>query len=149
MRVARRRRTERFYACGALEQFRAARSTRTLDGAMSLPLPPPLPLTKDQVRIRSRVAAIGVTAAWLVIFMLVLGNIFIDLVEYNAAFRAIAVAAFFGTVPLWIVAWLEYFRERPAEYSLVWAFLLMTGPVFGPLLFYYRVWRARYGSRAI
>ncbi len=30
MRVARRRRAERFYACGALEQFRAARSTRTL-----------------------------------------------------------------------------------------------------------------------
>jgi hypothetical protein len=28
--VARRRRAERFYACGALEQFRAARSTRTL-----------------------------------------------------------------------------------------------------------------------
>jgi hypothetical protein len=32
MRVARRRRAERFYACGAPEQFRAARSTRTLDG---------------------------------------------------------------------------------------------------------------------
>jgi FtsH-binding integral membrane protein len=30
LRVARRRRAERFYACGALEQFRAARSTRTL-----------------------------------------------------------------------------------------------------------------------
>ena len=29
LRVARRRRAERFYACGALEQFRAARSTRT------------------------------------------------------------------------------------------------------------------------
>jgi hypothetical protein len=29
--VARRRRAERFYACGALEGFRAARSTRTLD----------------------------------------------------------------------------------------------------------------------
>jgi len=32
LRVARRRRAEKFYACGALEQFRAARSTRTLDG---------------------------------------------------------------------------------------------------------------------
>jgi len=30
LRVARRRRAERFYACGALERFRAARSTRTL-----------------------------------------------------------------------------------------------------------------------
>jgi hypothetical protein len=30
--VARRRRAERFYACGALEPFRAARSTRTLGG---------------------------------------------------------------------------------------------------------------------
>ena len=29
--MARRRRAERFYACGALERFRAARSTRTLD----------------------------------------------------------------------------------------------------------------------
>jgi hypothetical protein len=29
--VARRRRAEGFYACGALEAFRAARSTRTLD----------------------------------------------------------------------------------------------------------------------
>ena len=32
MRVARRRRAERFYACGALELHRAARSTRTLGG---------------------------------------------------------------------------------------------------------------------
>ena len=31
MRVARRRRAERVYACGALQRFRAARSTRTLD----------------------------------------------------------------------------------------------------------------------
>jgi hypothetical protein len=31
LRVARRRRAERFYACGALEPLRAARSTRTLD----------------------------------------------------------------------------------------------------------------------
>jgi len=31
MRVARRRRSERFYACGALQRPRAARSTRTLD----------------------------------------------------------------------------------------------------------------------
>ena len=116
---------------------------------MSLPLPPPIPLTPDQVRIRSRVAAIGVMAAWLVIFLLVLGNLFIDLVDYNTAFRTLAFAAFLGTVPLWIVAWLEYVRERPAEYSLVWAFLLMTGPVVGPLLFYYRVWRTRYGARAI
>jgi hypothetical protein len=30
LRVARRRRAERFYACGALQLFRAARSTRTL-----------------------------------------------------------------------------------------------------------------------
>ena len=30
--MARRRRAERVYACGALEQFRAARSTRTLGG---------------------------------------------------------------------------------------------------------------------
>jgi hypothetical protein len=34
LRVARRRRAERFYACGALEQFRAARSTRTLGADM-------------------------------------------------------------------------------------------------------------------
>jgi hypothetical protein len=31
LRVARRRRAERFYACGALEPFRAARSTQTLE----------------------------------------------------------------------------------------------------------------------
>jgi len=34
LRVARRRRPERFYACGALERLRAARSTRTLDNIM-------------------------------------------------------------------------------------------------------------------
>jgi predicted nucleic acid-binding protein len=33
--VARRRRAERFYACGALERSRAARSTRTLDRIVS------------------------------------------------------------------------------------------------------------------
>jgi hypothetical protein len=32
LRVARRRRAERFYACGALQRPRAARSTRTLGG---------------------------------------------------------------------------------------------------------------------
>jgi hypothetical protein len=37
LRLARRRRAERFYACGALEQYRAARSTRTL-GVMKKPL---------------------------------------------------------------------------------------------------------------
>ena len=36
LRVARRRRAERFYACGALEPFRAARSTRTLGGTVRL-----------------------------------------------------------------------------------------------------------------
>jgi hypothetical protein len=35
LREARRRRAEKFYACGALEQFRAARSTRTLGVTMS------------------------------------------------------------------------------------------------------------------
>jgi hypothetical protein len=38
--VARRRRAERFYACGALERLRAARSTRTLDNNMTFPHSP-------------------------------------------------------------------------------------------------------------
>jgi hypothetical protein len=39
LRVARRRRAERFYACGALERFRAARSTRTLGIVDTLVVP--------------------------------------------------------------------------------------------------------------
>jgi hypothetical protein len=108
-----------------------------------------MPLTDAQVRIRSRVAAVGAIAAWTVVALLVLGNFFIELVEYNRAYRGLAMLAFGASVALWIVCWLEYFRERPAEYSLVWAFLLMTGPILGPLLFYHRIWRSRYANRAI
>ena len=116
---------------------------------MALPVPPPMPLTDAQVRFRSRVAAVGAIAAWTVVALLVLGNVFIELIEYNRAYWGLAMVAFGVSVALWIVCWLEYLRERPAESSLVWAFLLSTGPILGPLLFYHRIWRPRYASRAI
>ena len=57
--------------------------------------------------------------------------------------------AFFLAVPLWIVMILEFLRERPLNYPRMWGFLLLTGPVFGPLLFYYFVWRKRYPTYAV
>jgi len=116
---------------------------------MALPLPPPTPLKPDQVRVRTRVAKVGVVAAWIVVFLLVYANFDESVIGQDVSlFSLIAGTAFLASCALWIVMILEYVRERPAQYSLLWALLLFTGPVFGPLLFYYRVWRVRYRAHA-
>jgi hypothetical protein len=115
---------------------------------MALPGAPPIPLSASAIRSRTRIATVGVLAAWLVVFMLLYGNLDSSVVNSDlGAFLIIANVAFAVSCLLWIVMLLEYFRERPAEYRYVWLFLLLTGPVVGPLLFYYRVWRKRYPRR--
>ena len=114
---------------------------------MTLPGQPPIPLSLSQVRLRSRVALIGVFAAWLVIAMLVVANLNPSVADEGlSTFAIIVITAFATSVLLWVVMILEFVRERPAAYPWVWGFLLMTGPVLGPLLFYYRVWRPRHGG---
>jgi hypothetical protein len=106
---------------------------------------PPIPLSLSQVRLRSRVALVGVFAAWLFIAMLVVASLNTSFAEEGlSTFDIIAGTAFAASVLLWVVMILEFMRERPTPYPWVWGFLLMTGPVLGPLLFYYRVWRPRH-----
>jgi hypothetical protein len=118
---------------------------------MTLPLPPPIPLTEAQVRARSRVAKASAAAIWTLFALAVIANFVVALDEDFdlSRFSGLFFVVFLGSIPLWILMWLEYFRERPEEYSWVWAFLLMTGPTLGPLLFYYRIWKRRYEFRAI
>ena len=61
----------------------------------------------------------------------------------TSSFHALVGFAFLLACVLWIMMWLEFARERPIEYTYVWVFLLMTGPVVGPLIFFYLVWRPR------
>jgi hypothetical protein len=113
---------------------------------VTLPGKPPTPLSLLQVRLRSRVALVGVFAAWLVIAMLVVANFKPSVAEEGlSTFDIIVGTAFAASVLLWVVMILEFLRERPTQYPWLWGFLLMTGPVLGPLLFYYRVWRPRHG----
>jgi hypothetical protein len=117
---------------------------------MSLPLARARPLSPPQVRIRSMVAAIGAAAAWACVALLAVAN-FVPAATDDAA-SPIAVAgtvAFFSAAPLWLVMILEFLREKPSSHPLIWGFLLLTGPVFGPLLFYYFVWRKRYAAYAV
>ena len=109
---------------------------------MSLPDVPPIPLTDHQLLIRSILANIGAATAWIVIILLVLGNILASLPEAPWFWRS-AGAAFSTSFVLWLAMWIEYFRERPPSNNLLWVFLLITGPVMGPLLFYHRIWRKR------
>jgi len=44
---------------------------------------------------------------------------------------------------------LEFLREKPSNLPYMWGGLLLTGPVIGPLLFYYFVWRKRYAAYAV
>lgn len=112
---------------------------------MALPAQPSIPLSPSQVRTRSHVALVGALAAWLVVAMLIVASFDTTLVgDGLSAFALIGVTAFCVSVLLWVVMVLEYVREPPMHRRLVWGFLLMTGPVLGPLLFYYRVWRPRY-----
>ena len=112
---------------------------------MTLPGQPPIPLSSSQVKVRSRVALVGVWAAWLVIALLIVANLDTSVVEdgFNT-FALIAGTVLALSVLLWVVMVLEFIRDRPAPNPLAWGFLLMTGPVLGPLLFYYRVWRPRH-----
>lgn len=104
-------------------------------------------LTTSQVRVRSRIALIGVMAAWLVVALLIYGNINPAVVEdTSSAFGLLAGTAFALSILLWVVMILEFIRERPAQHPWVWGFLLMTGPVLGPLAFYYRIWRPRHAA---
>lgn len=112
---------------------------------MALPTQPPIPLSAPQVRARSLVALVGVFAAWLVVAMLIVANFHPSVAEDGfSTFALVGGTAFLLSVLLWIVMILEYVREPPARRRWVWGFLLTTGPVFGPLLFYYRVWRPRH-----
>jgi hypothetical protein len=112
---------------------------------MGMSLPSATPLTPKQLQIRSGVAKVGLVGAWAVIAVLVFGNLASspELTE-SSAFNTVAGAAFALACVLWVAMVLEYIRERPNPHALLWGFLLGTGPVVGPLLFYYRVWRVRY-----
>jgi hypothetical protein len=112
---------------------------------MGLPSAPTTLLSDHQLLIRSILANVGAAAAWIVIILLVLGNIFASLPEAPWFWRS-AGAAFATSFILWLAMWIEYFRERPPSNNLLWIWLLMTGPVMGPLLFYHRIWRKRLGS---
>jgi MFS family permease len=111
---------------------------------MGMPLPSQsaIPLTRDQVKLRSVVARVGMIGAWSVIALAIYAN-FDESTLDSSTFQALVGVAFLLACVLWIMMWFEFARERPVEYSYVWAFLLMTGPVLGPLLFYYRIWRTR------
>jgi hypothetical protein len=112
---------------------------------MALPGASSIQLSAGAIRSRTRIATVGLLAAWLVVFMLLYGNLDPSVVNGDVgAFLIIGNVALAASCLLWIVMLLEYIRERPAEYRYVWLLLLLTGPVVGPLLFYYGVWRKRY-----
>ncbi len=110
---------------------------------MGMPLPSPSRLTQNQVRVRSVLAFAGVVGAWSAIALLIYANLNKSVVDSPTGFNALAVLAFILSCLLWVMMWFEFVRERPADHTYLWAFLLMTGPVVGPLLFYYRIWRMR------
>lgn len=112
---------------------------------MAMPLPSPIPLTARSLRIRTRLAQIGIAAAWLAIVMMVYANFDASLVEGGSlTFDTIANTAFAVSFLLWVVMWLEYIRERPIKRPIAWFVILCFGPIPGAALFYYKVWRVRY-----
>jgi hypothetical protein len=115
---------------------------------MGMPLPPPSPLSASQLQLRSRIAMVGMMAAWVVIAMLVYANLDQSLLDSGPGLFVLVANLFFAvSFVLWIMMWLEYFREPPERYRLMWAVLLLPGPIPGGLLFYYRVWRVRLKAR--
>jgi hypothetical protein len=66
------------------------------------------------VRARALVAVVGAFAAWLVVAMLIVANFDATLVgDGFSAFALIGITAFFVSVLLWVVMFLEYVREPP------------------------------------
>lgn len=111
---------------------------------MGMPLPPSRPLSQNQLRLRSGIARVGMIAAWVVIAMLIYANFDQSLID-NAPGVFYFVANLFFAVffVLWIMMWLEFFREPPVKHRVVWALLLLPGPIPGALLFYYKIWKLR------
>jgi hypothetical protein len=111
---------------------------------MGMPLPPARPLSPSQLRLRSRIARVGMIAAWVVIAMSVYANFDQSLIDNGlGVFYLVANLFFAVSFVLWIMMWLEFFRAPPAKHRLVWVFLLLPGPIPGALLFYYKVWKVR------
>ena len=113
------------------------------------PRPPRQPvrrLSSDAIRIRSRVAAVGAAGAWALVVLAIYGNIGgpVPKDPWNPLVIVACIALALSFL-LWFVAIFEYLRERPERYPYLWLVLLFAGPVGGPLLFYYLVWRTRYG----
>jgi len=116
---------------------------------MSLPIAPPRPLSPSSVAVRSHLAFWGTVGAWLVWALLVLGNLIDHLFElWGGIFNAAGVICFLAALAMWVVMVLELLREPPSEYRWVWRWLLLSGPFLGGMLFYYQIWRKRYGRSA-
>jgi len=109
-----------------------------------LPLAKPRTLSRSSARRRSRIAAVCAIAALCFLLAILLANFEPEIlnVDYLPS-RVYFYLSWSLAVVLWILMWWEYARERP-NHRLIWAFLLMTGPFLGPLLFYFLVWRRRY-----
>jgi hypothetical protein len=117
---------------------------------MSMLLARPSPLTPRQVTTRGRVAFLGAVVAWSFVILAV--AVSFNVSGPNDTLGPLEWAtggAFFASAILWVAMWMEYARERPREFPLLWGFLLLTGPVLGPLLFYHFVWRRRYAAQAV
>jgi hypothetical protein len=122
-------------------------SNYQLDGQTALPGAPRTRLTDRQILIWSILANVGAAAAWVVIGLLVLGNLSTSVIE-STWFLRVAGVAFATSSVLWLAMWREYFHERQLHYTFLWVFLLLTGPVVGPLLFYRRILRTRHRAVA-
>src|SRR5512138_2770815 len=111
---------------------------------MGMPLPRPRPLSPTQLRLRTRIARVGMIAAWVVIAMLLYANLYQSLIEEDiGAFYLVASYSFAVSCVLWVMILLEYLREPPAKHRFMWAILLLAGPIPGAMLFYYKVWKVR------
>jgi hypothetical protein len=107
-----------------------------------------MPLTDAERRVRSRDARIGLVGAWGLVAIAVIAEM-LNIDPRNPVFLAVLSIALVLSVLLWVMMWREFFRERPTKFSLLWAALLLSGPVLGPLLFYHWIWKPRHESGAL
>jgi len=69
-------------------------------------------------------------------------------VEVPALLRGIAGIGVIAILWFWIRMLVDFFRERPARYPVLWGWALILGSYLGGIAYFFLVWRPRNQPRA-
>jgi cytochrome bd-type quinol oxidase subunit 2 len=123
LRVARRRRAERFYACGALQLSRAARSTRTLGHIPQVVAE----MTNEQLQARVRLLRrLGWLALVGILLLVVVSTILREDLEFHQPLTALAVLSVLPAVFYAVLLVIWHWKSRyHGTHSDLWGAVLV------------------------